>query len=175
MDEPEGKVEELAFTADDITVNREGRLSEAQRSHLRREARVWSVVFGGSFVLWLICLIMSVGWGAPIGPLKFVSPVFFGLFLLGNVFLLWFWIRPKWVDVGTGIVLSATGSAELRSVSRRGEQRYHMKIGTLDMDVSLDMYKLLCEGRSYEVFYTPASKTILGIVRLDESGAPELN
>jgi hypothetical protein len=151
------------FTADELTENQQGQLSDKQRKSLRKRMIFMSFGFGLIFLKGSILSIGVIRNAVDLFAFILAAPVV--LLTLISFYGLWTTIRDTRSDLRQGIAASVTGVAEpyIRK-GYRGPYMY-LKIGTLNF--MLDSPAFHADTR-YQIFYAPATKVILSAVRLDD-------
>lgn len=154
------------FTNDDLAENQQGRLSDKQRKRLRERMIVWSLASGFFLIIFSVLLIGVIRNADDL--LGYIVAALIALFVLIFATGLWTTIHDTRSDLRQGIVASVTGVAE--PFSRRGYRGrpfHHLKIGTLEFDIS-PRYPAFRANTRYQIFYSPVTKIILSAVRLDD-------
>ncbi len=67
-------------------------------------------------------------------------------------------------DLAEGRVLTAVGKISLRIMPAKN-LRYKIQLGKLELAIPDALYHGLNNGKRYRVYYTPRSRTLVGIVR----------
>ncbi len=149
------------FSRDDVAVNREGRISPAQKARLRWNAIrtgllavVFLAVLVGGFVLASIArsawyAVATIGWAV---ILALVLPTMVGYGI-------------KWLREGNDTIATVQGTGGrgfTYPVFGRSTVKYYIINGTR-FDVGSRAYDALVEGEPYRVYYTQFTKTIVSI------------
>ncbi len=153
--------EALHFSTEDLILNRQGRMSEAQRRRLTGWT-AFLVVFG--LVLCIVApaifIVMFSSWQA-------TCPVLICV-LIGSVVL--YGARLSRRDVVSGAVAILRGPVQ-RTIATDGEgsRSYYYVIGTMRFSVRRQAYDALIPGLPYAVYYGPRSQRILSIEPLEST------
>ncbi len=154
------------FTADELTENQHGQLSDKQKSRLREQMIGWGIL-SGLVVIGLSIILIGLVRGA-VDFFYFILAAPLVLTTLVMIYALWTTIRDTRSDLRQGLVASITGVAEPYSKrGYRGSTINYLKIGTLDFMIS-PRYPAFRADTRYQIFYAPATKVILSAVRLDD-------
>lgn len=155
------------FSRDDLAVNREGRITPAQKARLRWNAIqtgllaiVFLAVLAGGFVLASIArsawyAVATIGWAI---ILALVLPTMAGYCI-------------KWLREGNDTIATVQGTGWkgfTYPVSGRSTLKHYIINGTR-FDVGSRAYDALVEGAPYRVYHTPFTKTILSIEAVEFS------
>ncbi len=154
----------LGFSADDLQVNRQGRISRHQRKRLRRAMRsgFYGTVLGAGFAAFMIV------YGPLLHPEKPKLP-FFVAAGLGALALV-----MSFKDLAAELADSVGGAVRCRegkvtrytqsSSGGRSRRTYHyFALEDLRFSVSSAAYEALIEGLTYRVFYLPRTRMLVGI------------
>lgn len=156
----------FAFTTDDLTANRAGRLSQRQLEALHRRERRASVIvllftLGMAVVPALSLAVFVTAGNMPMMGLS--------VFLLVGLPMLGYWVadseRRRWHRDRTGNV-AASIYGPVWPVSAPGQPR--IRIENLEFEVSPEQLTAFQPGATYSVYYTPRTRTILSVERPQE-------
>ncbi len=153
------------FNMEDLRCNQEGRLSNAQRQRIFREA------VGAFCGIFLAGLIIAIGiWKdlsstSPNLPLLYLYP----LLCLGILTAIAFFVyRLNIKPSKEGIVKSTVGAFGINPRSSWFRGNAFFLIGTEHFAVRGNVFGVLKPGIFYKIYYTPTYKRILSIERSDE-------
>ncbi len=161
-------MEGLRFTDEDLQANRQGQLSDRQRSYLwidRRKNAILGVVLAIAFVMGTGALLFyGIQQGNPILQVL-------GLLLAGcNTGLVWLfglnWLRSGY-DLRSGAVEIIEGEAQhvVRQLGRA--QVGSIRIGdTVEVPTDADTFKAFTPGATYRLYRTTHAQRFLSIERL---------
>jgi hypothetical protein len=167
----------FGFDAEEVEINRLGRLSarqEAALSALRASRRQRTMIALGVMGLAILIPLLLMLSGL-LGPRAQSTPLFFGvtaaiivgLFFMGEIASFW-----RGGDLRAGKVSQVEGEATLSTTTAaRIGQVYLAQIGQVRLRVPRrDQWETLDEGKRYRVFYidNPPEPVILSIEPLDE-------
>lgn len=168
------------FDDADLDANRQGRLSDKQRTHLvaaDRTSRLWAGVSG--LGLWVIAIapLLYLAWlmGVAAPPANIFNAALFpwlciwlplwgglGVFMLRRLFN-----RP--VDT---TVAKAAGPLNIVGVERRGSggrtyTAYVLQVAGQQLEVSGELRSYDVQGETYAVYYLPNAKQIMSLERVN--------
>lgn len=151
----------LKFTADDLEMNRQGRVSAAQRQPYAKPTlnplAVYVILGHAALLVGLLGVIALI----VNQPILWLVLLVVGAMALMPFFLIRseFFSRPVVQDdLNRGKVAQVRGVATLTMEGKR----YHLRIGTQEFrDVSLKVWGAFQQNRSYCVYYLPRSGVIL--------------
>lgn len=158
-------IEVSTFGADDLELNRHGKMSGLQRSRLSLMVIAYLGICGILFSLatGAVWMIFTQSQAVPV-PAMLVWAVLCGL---GGVH----WLRqtlPMWKDVKSGAVLRVSGPLQqihtrVRTGRSSGINVIHYRIARRFFDVAFFAPKFIPKNRNCHVYYTPKSNIIIGI------------
>ena len=157
----------LKFGESDLLVNRQGKLTERQKAHLKEKAKSFLILSAA------VCLVAGVVilWIA--GTFDLVTGIFlFGLvLLLGSVL-----VGPRYLDWKEDINSDSVGRICDRVFldiqyrrDRIGYIDFRLTVGSQIFDVSKDMLLSFENGQNYCLYYAPKTKTILSFEKVPSS------
>lgn len=164
----------LGFTADELTANREGYMTEAQRERLRRALMPYgSLVVGLSMTVLLIVSYFVIQRLLGLENLRDDGTFLVILLVAGLICIPWGMLdvairqRRTRLDLHKGIVKSACGPAQLEigwrvlGIKLRTRNTHQLLIGGMRFAVSENVLLAFHDGTSYCVYYLPHRKIIL--------------
>lgn len=164
----------LGFTADELTANREGYMTEAQRERLRRELIPYgSLVMGLSITVLLIVSYFVIQWLLGLSDLNDNGAFLIILVIAGVICIPLAMLesgihqRRTRLDLHKGIVKSACGPAQLEigwrvlGIKLRTRNTHQLLIGGMRFAVSENVLLAFHDGTSYCVYYAPHRKILL--------------
>ncbi len=162
---------EIGFSEDDLSANRDGQLRDSQQQKLVAKRQ-------GSLVLAVLGLIIAAG--------VFVRVVFDNGFKSSDklsivlltclalvVALLYLWLKwSQYVsDLDRGIAFASEGPLELITYHNRGNNIYRLRVNRASFGLDKHLFDLLtAAAKKHEycaVYYTPRSKILLSFEVLD--------
>lgn len=159
----------FAFTAEDLAVNRTGRLSQRQLEALQRRERRASVIVLLFTVGMAIVPAIALSAFALAGNLPMVG---LSVFLLVGLPMLGYWVadseRRRWHRDRTGnVAASIYGPVwPVRAPGRMDRSR--IRIENLEFAVSPEQLAAFQPGATYSIYYTPRTRMILSAERPPE-------
>lgn len=164
----------LGFSADELTANREGYMTEAQRERLCRELMPYgSLVMGLSITTLLIVSYFLIQWLLGLSDLNDKGATLIILVIVGVIGIPGALLergihqRRTRLDLHKGIVKSACGLAQLEigwrvmGITIRTRNRHQLTIDGVRFGVSENVLLAFHAGTSYCVYYAPHQKIIL--------------
>jgi hypothetical protein len=160
--EPLSLTEALDFTADDLAANREGRLSEAQRTRLQNLRRRSSLIGVGTVVALGLMATIILFLGQRNDSL-ILSVVGIGVTICNAALaggLLRGWLRTG-ADINTNAVqaLNGTITHKLRVAGR--SVTYILKVNEDELIVARPIFRAFEEGKPYRLYRTVNSHVLL--------------
>jgi len=161
-------MDRINLNGEDLTANKQGILSQGQKTYLRQQRLVWIAGTAG--------IVLVLGGVTAVFILKLFNPAFASrgqLFILLPVALFWLWLLRKnpaqWraanrdlyegrIETATGPVLGDfdMGIGIFRTV------RHYIQIGEERFRVEQSLFRQFRNGETYRVYYSPHSGTFLG-------------
>jgi hypothetical protein len=161
-EQPLDLTQALDFTADDLAANREGRLSEAQRTRLQK-LRQRSALIGVGAVVGLglmatIILFLGQGNGSLILNLVGIGVTICNAALAGV--LVRSWLRLS-ADINANAVqaISGTITHKLRVTGR--SVTYILNVDGEELIVARPIFRAFDEGKGYRLYRTASSRLLL--------------
>jgi hypothetical protein len=164
----------LKFSLEDVSYNRNGQITEAQRRQLMTNLLWESVVALGLMGIFALALLGGIG--AFIEELSSDEAVIIPLLILGGLVVLLgigvlSYLRrafQRWRDAQSGTAVRIEGHASsVRRVTGSGKNRtvryYFVFDSGVEFQVSAAPYTALLNHEQYRLYYTPQSKQILSI------------
>lgn len=164
----------LGFSADELTANREGYMTEEQRERLRRELMPYaSLVMGLSMTVLLIVAYFVIQWLLGLQNLKDDGLFLAILVIAGLICVPWGMLdvaihqRRTRFDLQKGTVVSVCGPVHLEfgwrvlGIRIHTGNRHQLIIEGVRFAVSESVLLAFHDGTSYCVYYTPHRKIIL--------------
>jgi hypothetical protein len=149
----------LNFTPEDLTANRERKLSEAQRARLQRSLLREAVLYGVAEAVIVVILLIAIS--ATLQESEDVPAIILlGLALLSSIYPIYMVVRYRATraELTAGMVERATGRV---SMDKREGGIYRMEIGSRSFAIRKTVREAFEDGGQYHVYYAPRTKTIL--------------
>lgn len=147
------------FSADDLNANRRGIVTDAQIARLRKLRR--------QGVPLLILAVLAAGLAIGVrNDAAWLSIVMVAFIVLLVAAAIGFWRRFD-RESQSPRVASVRGPASKRYFAGRN-RRFFLRVGEVEFSVMVYQYNAVMEGRSYRVYYTPITRTILSLEADDE-------
>jgi hypothetical protein len=166
----------LKFNDADLKANREGYLTNVQRSNLRwnqwRQALVtWGIAAFLGFTLMMILRNLtgiSDRYGLNIG--LFIPPLIFAAMMAGFVWLAFKYQSQTKADLHKGHVAGISGMVRRNSymvyTGKTAYRVYELHIAGEVFRVSGKVYNAFVDEDSYDIFYAPNTRTLLSAERV---------
>jgi hypothetical protein len=170
------------FGEDDLAVNRQGRLSDSQRTNLRFrffQLTMLTLLVGSTPV---ILVVVSIGilltanrYYSDSSSITIVAIIILifgsGMGLIGFYYIFRMWRRNRRALVD-GVVSSIEGVVGLKDIGNTRYQRYALYVTDdagrkLGFNITRDASKAFDEGMRYRVYFAPANNYVVAAEELD--------
>ncbi len=142
----------LHFTDEDLTMNKQGQLSEKQTERLQKMAMRTVYTLMGFALIFAVLIYFGAQ-----------SPVVAALLLLFVAFVARREYRRSIKGITAGTVEHVSGVVYRRRVSRGSDDRfnYYLKVNETTFKVGEDTFSAFEDGQRYRIYYTPLNKFII--------------
>jgi hypothetical protein len=163
----------LKFTDADLKANREGHLTQAQRSHLRRN-QAWQALFTWGMAAFLAFTIFMVSRSVSDAFSKSSNPsniaLVFPPLIFAGLMAMFVWMAFKYqtqtkADLHKGYVSSLSGMVQRKTyvvyTGKSSYPVYELHLNGEVFRVSHKVYQTFVDERDYDIFYAPNTRTLL--------------
>jgi hypothetical protein len=180
----------LGFEASDLSANRNGQLSEGQKSKLKKTLLLPFGTIAACLVLALAIMFMIIGEGGSYVLVPLLIPVVVALLLFRHIYRIFSDLRAGTVAAATGRgwtekygekSLSASALDIISFIAKNAvldaifsfipvfkQEKFRYQIGEQTFEVSPSCWKAFGHGFIYKAFYTPHTHRLLSIERIQD-------
>jgi hypothetical protein len=160
----------INFSVESLKANRAGRLTKDQAWQLL--VPMWGYVLADLLMIGIAIAFTGYVLLHDLKSIALIIPIVFALAVMVGLYS-WKDVTTIIPDISEGHVLVMEGPVYKRKVSTSGSRTrrtdYFYEINGRRFEVSPQAYKALFAGRSYRLYYTPRSKSIVSIEPLDSA------